>query len=106
MDEKFIPALKITFYGTWPTRILTCFYFIPEIGFSYDHTRPKVPARTRPKIPAQFARKYADLQITVLTRTYFYRRHNIHTTTQAQFQTKICKSLRGKHNSFIFLVIF
>ena len=34
VDEKFIPALKITYHGTWPTRILTCFYFIPEIGIS------------------------------------------------------------------------
>ncbi len=53
---------------------------------------------TRPKIPAQFARKYADLQITVLTRTYFYRRHNKHTITLAQFQTRICK-----HNSLLYV---
>jgi hypothetical protein len=67
-----------------------------KLVFPMPITRPKVPARTRPKIPAQFARKYANLQITVLTRTYFYRRHNKHTITQAQFQTRICK-----HNSLI-----
>jgi hypothetical protein len=72
------------------------FLLIPEIGFPHAHTRPKVPARTRPKIPAQFSRKYANLQITVLT--YFYRRHNKHTTTLAQFQTRICK-----HNSLLYV---
>ncbi len=53
---------------------------------------------TRLKKPAQFARKYADLQITVLTRAYFYGRHNKHIFTLAQFQTRICK-----HNSLLYI---